>query len=120
MIDGLCVVSSDVGKRVSYATMRDLGPAADTAQFLWSCARTPGRVDVADSLVIRRITFQSRRLRMKRMLITVAACALLGFVVSAQAAGDAQAGKAKAGACAGCHGANGEGGKPHPVLGGQA
>ena len=52
--------------------------------------------------------------------MTVAACALLGFVVSAQAAGDAQAGKAKAGACAGCHGANGEGVKPNPALAGKS
>ena len=57
---------------------------------------------------------------MKRMLMTVGACALLGFVVSAQAAGDAQAGKAKAGACAGCHGATGEGVKPNPPLAGKS
>jgi cytochrome c553 len=57
---------------------------------------------------------------MKRILMTVCACALLGFVVSAQAAGDAQAGKAKAGACAGCHGANGEGIKPNPALAGKS
>ena len=57
---------------------------------------------------------------MKRMLMTVGACALLGFAVSAQAAGDAQAGKAKAGACAGCHGANGEGVKPNPALAGKS
>ena len=57
---------------------------------------------------------------MKRMLMTVGACALLGFAVAAQAAGDAQAGKAKAGACAGCHGANGEGVKPNPALAGKA
>jgi cytochrome c553 len=52
--------------------------------------------------------------------MTVAACALLGCVVAAQAAGDAQAGKAKAGACAGCHGANGEGIKPNPALAGKS
>jgi cytochrome c553 len=52
--------------------------------------------------------------------MTVGACALLGLVVSAQAAGDAQAGKAKAGACAGCHGANGEGVKPNPALAGKS
>jgi cytochrome c553 len=57
---------------------------------------------------------------MKRILVTVGVCALLGFVVSAQAAGDAQAGKAKAGACAGCHGANGEGIKPNPTLAGKS
>jgi cytochrome c553 len=52
--------------------------------------------------------------------MTIAACTLLGFVVSAQAAGDTQAGKAKAGACAGCHGANGEGIKPNPALAGKS
>ena len=57
---------------------------------------------------------------MKRMLMTVGACTLLGFAVAAQAAGDAQAGKAKAGACAGCHGANGEGVKPNPALAGKS
>ena len=57
---------------------------------------------------------------MKRMLMTAAACGLLGFVVAVQAAGDAQAGKAKAGACAGCHGANGEGIKPNPALAGKS
>ena len=57
---------------------------------------------------------------MKRILMTAGACALLGLVVTAQAAGDAQAGKAKAGACAGCHGANGEGLKPNPPLAGKS
>ena len=57
---------------------------------------------------------------MKRMLITAGACALIGFVVAAQAAGDVQAGKAKAGACAGCHGANGQGIAPNPALAGKS
>ncbi len=52
--------------------------------------------------------------------MTAGICALLGFAVSAQAAGDVQAGKAKAGACAGCHGANGEGVKPNPALAGKS
>jgi len=56
---------------------------------------------------------------MKRMLSILGIFALLGFVSAAQAAGDAQAGKAKAGACAGCHGANGEGVKPNPALAGK-
>ena len=56
---------------------------------------------------------------MKRMLLTLGIFALLGFVGAVQAAGDAQAGKAKAGACAGCHGANGEGVKPNPALAGK-
>ena len=57
---------------------------------------------------------------MKRMLSILGIFALLGFVSAAQAAGDAQAGKAKAGACAGCHGANGEGVKPNPALAGKS
>jgi cytochrome c553 len=55
---------------------------------------------------------------MKSTLLTVGFIALLGIVGPAQAAGDAQAGKAKAGACAGCHGANGEGMAPNPALAG--
>ena len=57
---------------------------------------------------------------MKQMLTMVSACALLAFAVTAQAAGDAQAGKAKAGACAGCHGANGQGIPPNPALAGKS
>ena len=57
---------------------------------------------------------------MKQMLMTVAACVLFAFVVTAQAAGDAQAGKAKTGACAGCHGANGQGIAPNPALAGKS
>ena len=57
---------------------------------------------------------------MKWILMIVGVCGLVGFVVSAQAAGDAQAGKAKAGAFAGCHGANGEGVKPNPALAGKS
>lgn len=57
---------------------------------------------------------------MKRLLLTVAVCGLFGIFGSAQAAGDVQAGKAKAGACAGCHGANGEGKDPYPALAGKS
>ena len=57
---------------------------------------------------------------MKRMLIIAGTSALLGFVVVAQAAGDVQAGKTKAGACVGCHGANGQGIAPNPALAGKA
>jgi len=46
--------------------------------------------------------------------------ALFGIAGAAQAAGDAAAGKAKAKACAGCHGANGEGVKPNPALAGKS
>jgi cytochrome c553 len=57
---------------------------------------------------------------MKRTLLTVGFLALLAIVGTTQAAGDAQAGKAKAGPCAGCHGANGEGKAPNPALAGKA
>jgi cytochrome c553 len=56
---------------------------------------------------------------MKRMLLSVGIAAVLG-IGGAQAAGDAQAGKAKAAACAGCHGANGEGVSPNPALAGKS
>ena len=56
---------------------------------------------------------------MKRMFLTVGMALLLGIVGTAQAAGDAKAGKAKAGACAACHGANGEGVAPNPPLAGK-
>jgi cytochrome c553 len=57
---------------------------------------------------------------MKRLLLTAAVCALFGIFGSAQAAGDVTAGKAKTGACAGCHGANGEGKAPNPALAGKS
>jgi cytochrome c553 len=55
---------------------------------------------------------------MNRTLLIVGVIALLG-IGNAQAAGDVQAGKAKAGMCAGCHGANGEGVAPNPALAGK-
>lgn len=57
---------------------------------------------------------------MKHMFVTVGMALLLGIVGTAEAAGDAKAGKAKAGACAGCHGANGEGVAPNPALAGKS
>jgi len=56
---------------------------------------------------------------MKRSLLTSAVIlALLGACGIAHAAGDPEAGKAKAATCAGCHGANGEGVAPNPPLAG--
>ena len=55
---------------------------------------------------------------MKRVILTLGMAVLLG-VGTAQAAGDVQAGKAKAAGCAGCHGANGEGVAPNPALKGK-
>ena len=57
---------------------------------------------------------------MKRMVLTMGMVALFGMIGTAQAAGDAQAGKAKAAVCAGCHGANGEGKAPNPALTGKS
>ena len=56
---------------------------------------------------------------MKRTLFFVGLVALLGTLATAQAAGDAETGKAKAGSCAGCHGANGEGRGSNPPLAGK-
>lgn len=56
---------------------------------------------------------------MKRTLLTIGIVALLGAFGAAQAGGDAAAGKTKAGSCAGCHGANGEGQAPNPALAGK-
>jgi cytochrome c553 len=56
---------------------------------------------------------------MKRMLLSVGIAAVLG-IGGAQAAGDVQAGKAKAAPCVGCHGANGEGIAPNPALAGKS
>jgi cytochrome c553 len=53
---------------------------------------------------------------MKKLVMIAGVCGLFAVFGVAQAAGDAQAGKAKAGACAGCHGANGEGKKPYPAI----
>ena len=56
---------------------------------------------------------------MKHTLLTAGIIALLGIAGAAQAGGDVQAGKAKAGPCAGCHGASGEGKAPFPALAGR-
>ncbi|GMR21654.1 MAG: hypothetical protein BMS9Abin36_2258 [Gammaproteobacteria bacterium] len=48
-----------------------------------------------------------------------AVCVLLGIAGSAQAAGDAAAGKAQSTKCAGCHGADGKGQGNNPPLAGK-
>ena len=54
---------------------------------------------------------------MKTRWLVIAATALaLGLAGSANAAGDAAAGKAKAKSCVGCHGANGKGNKNNPSV----
>lgn len=55
---------------------------------------------------------------MKRMLMSVAALAAVAAIGAAQAGGDPAAGKAKAQACATCHGANGEGKAKYPAIAG--
>jgi cytochrome c553 len=57
---------------------------------------------------------------MKRVLLYTVLIAALAAVGASQAAGDAAAGKAKAGSCAGCHGANGEGVGSNPPLAGKS
>ncbi len=56
---------------------------------------------------------------MNRMLLTALIIGSVGLAGTAQAAGDAAAGKAKATACAMCHGPNGEGTQTAPKLAGE-
>ncbi|MFZ3278560.1 MAG: c-type cytochrome [Candidatus Sulfotelmatobacter sp.] len=56
---------------------------------------------------------------MTRMLLSAGMIFLLAMS-AAQAAGDPAAGKAKAVACAGGHGANGQGVPPNPALAGKS
>ena len=56
---------------------------------------------------------------MKEALLAAVMLIFVG-ISGADAAGDIAAGKAKAGACAGCHGANGEGVGPNPPLAGMS
>ena len=58
---------------------------------------------------------------MKRILtaVTAVVVASLGAAATAEAAGNVEAGKAKAAACVGCHGANGQGIPPNPALKGK-
>ena len=56
------------------------------------------------------------------MLVKFVAVFITGWLTvvgTAQAAGDAAAGKAKSAACAGCHGGKGEGMPPFPALAGK-
>ncbi len=55
---------------------------------------------------------------MHRMLLTALILAMVGFAGTAQAAGNAAAGKAKAATCAMCHGADGQGTQIAPKLAG--
>lgn len=57
---------------------------------------------------------------MKKMLTTLSAVVLMAGAATVQAAGDAEAGKAKTAVCAGCHGADGNSMVPtFPKLAGQ-
>ena len=56
---------------------------------------------------------------MKRVLLAAGLSIVFGLS-AAQAAGNVQAGKAKAAACVGCHGASGEGIPPNPALAGKS
>lgn len=57
---------------------------------------------------------------MKRVLWVAGIVGMMAVTGAALAAGDAAAGKAKSGTCAGCHGAHGEGKKPNPPLAGMS
>ena len=57
---------------------------------------------------------------MKRTLFVAGMVLLFGAAGLVQAGGDAGAGKAKAGVCAGCHGANGQGSGTNPALAGKS
>jgi cytochrome c553 len=57
---------------------------------------------------------------MNRMLLTALMIGSVGFAGAAQAAGDSAAGKAKATACAMCHGPEGQGTSVAPKLAGLA
>ena len=56
---------------------------------------------------------------MNRMMLTALIVGSVALTGTAQAAGDAAAGKAKATSCAMCHGANGEGNQMGPKLAGE-
>ncbi len=57
---------------------------------------------------------------MRKLPVIAATCALLGFMTTALAAGDAAAGKQKAAACVACHGADGNSANGEwPKLAGQ-
>jgi len=55
---------------------------------------------------------------MNRLLLVAMMMGALGIAGTAQAAGDAAAGKAKSAACALCHGPNGEGTQVGPKIAG--
>jgi cytochrome c553 len=57
---------------------------------------------------------------MKHALLIAGLITSFGLASSALAGGDVQAGKAKAGPCAACHGPNGEGKAQNPPLAGKA
>lgn len=54
----------------------------------------------------------------KRVLLSFGVVVSIGLAGTAWAGGDVQAGKAKSGSCAACHGANGEGTPSSPGLAG--
>jgi cytochrome c553 len=67
-----------------------------------------------------RNTEQSSRMTAMKKMLTIAVLAHLAVLGSAQAAGDAEAGKAKAATCMACHGPDGNSAAPNfPKLAGQ-
>jgi len=56
---------------------------------------------------------------MNRAIVSATVLPMLAIAASAHAAGDPEAGRAKANTCAVCHGTKGEGRKPYPALAGK-
>ena len=55
----------------------------------------------------------------RALLLAPVIAASFAIASAAQAAGNAEAGKAKSATCVGCHGANGQGVAPNPAIAGQ-
>jgi cytochrome c553 len=68
---------------------------------------------------VESLKLKQRRPDMNRTLLTATVIAASFAIVGvAQAAGNAEAGKAKSASCAACHGADGKGVPPNPPLAG--
>jgi GntR family transcriptional regulator/MocR family aminotransferase len=68
---------------------------------------------------VRIPTIANRSLAMNRIVLAAMIIGSVGLAGTAQAAGDAAAGKTKAASCAMCHGPNGEGNQMGPKLAGE-
>ena len=93
----------------------------DAAPTLWSIAGRGSMVVITAEEAFLAFPPQqlNQELAMKEALIAAVIIISVG-IPGADAAGDIAAGKAKAAACAGCHGPNGEGVGPNPALAGMS